>query len=554
MTDGTVPERDALFRDLVELHDAGDVDLFEVMMGPDVSWAWSPDFAARQQLYKGVIPRLSVSAARIMAALETVTDGMWCYVLDEAFLDWCSARSGRVDEVLALFDEGHPVADRFVLAAFVAGLRKDVAKYTTPLVEIVTGVRPGSRHLGTRALAVMPTTDGASIHFALAALKSVVEGTELEAELRAGALSALFEIAARAPEMAVTCVLGLLDLAANNENAALLDACADALARHGQALPAAILEGLVEPLSHLDASRTHVLGAVGIGLYRLLSAAGHEERAFALLERLLVRDDGDAILEKLGSVSHELSNGDVVRLGQIAARWLLSGEIGLCSSVANLVRGANDRELSFDVDFSSMSLTDRQMLFLSRKVVGWLLLQPVAAASLVVSLLRHATEATAEALGEILLDPVLMNYPGSARRYLDLVAPTLSGVAAATITRTLARHDEYLRAIEAVGLVPELHPSERQRRIAYQRESDLMSSARREAEEKSVLSSIVHRFLLLHGVRCISYVRDFGGGTRRLDNKLGTISTEIERAMQWTFDPLGLESTLLGYRLEPLLE
>ena len=57
--------------------------------------------------------------------------------------------------------------------------------------------------------------------------------------------------------------------------------------------------------------------------------------------------------------------------------------------------------------------------------------------------------------------------------------------------------------------------------------------AQREAEGKSVLAHLATRQTMLYGTRAINYVDDPGGGTRRLDNRLKTISYTADNAMGW---------------------
>lgn len=550
VTDTAGPEGEAIFALTAQLHRAGEIDALSALLDPKAAWDWTPEWLARQQILRAVVPRLAASVERMMAAIGAIETPIAQYVLDDAFLSWCAADLGRAGEVIALIDEGAHVADRFVLAALVAGLRASPKDYLATSASTARGERPGGRHVGVRALGLMPLTDDASVACAVHALRSVIEDRDLDRRVRADALSAAIDIAARAPAAPAGQFLELLRLAPGDADPGLLETCAEAFGRHAPRLPVPLLECMREILPKLDRERMQAFDRVDMGLYQLLSGPGGDDQAAAIIEVLVHREDGDAVFERLDSTRHELSNGNDPRLSRVLVRWLLSGEATLCNAAATLVRGVHGRELSLGVDFQELALTDAQASFLARKAIGWFLLQPAAATSLVVSLLRQVTDTGAEPLGDLLFDPLLMNYPGSVRRHLERAAPNMSGAARETVDKTLAKHDAYLRAIEAVGRVPELHQSERNRRIEFQRRNDEFSAARRDAEKQSVLLSLVHKTLLLHGVRTIGYADDFGGGTRRLDNKLGRVSAEMELAMQWTFDPLGLEHTLRAFRLE----
>lgn len=548
--DTAVSEREAIFTLVGQLHGAGEIDALGALLDPGAQWDWTPEWLARQQVLTALVPRLVAPIGRMMTAIGAIEAGMVQHILDDAFLSWCAANLSRAAEVITLVDGGTDVPDRFVLAALVAGLRTSPEHYLGISASMAKGNRPGSRHVGARALGLMLQTEDASVAHAVEALRSVIEDRGLNGQVRADALSAAIEIAVRVPTAPAEQFIALLHRAPDDAGPGLLETCASAFGRYALRLPAPLFACMLEILPKLQPERMQAFDTIDMGLYELLSRPGGDDRALRFIEALVRREDGDSVLERLDSTRHAISNGNDPRLGRVVAHWLLSGEAALCNAAAKLVRGVHGRELSLSVDFYEFSLSDAQASFLARKAIGWFLTQPAAVTSLIVSLLQQVTDAGTEPLGDLLFNPLLMNYPGSVRRHIEAVAPTLSSAARKAIDRTIANHDSYLRAIEAVGKVPELHQSERNRRIEFQRQNDQFSAARRDAEKRSVLLSMVHKTMLLHGVRTIGYVEDFGGGTRRLDNKLGRMSAEMERAMQWTFDPLGLEHTLLMFRLE----
>ena len=527
----------------------GDLDLLAILTEPAANWSWDEHFLTRQRLFTLVIPSIEAPSTRMMDALGGVEDGTWRYFFDEVFLKWCSNKRSRPDEVLAVLDGGGEVPDHFLLGALIAGLRSATAKYVQRCSTMLATRDPSVVPVAAKALAAMPASDDVAVRQAIHALADVVEESGAPSEHRARALEAAFRLAAGSPAIVEPILRKLIDVAAQDADAAILDTFADAFGSHALTLPEDILGTLADTLTGQIAKENRRSGSIDMGLHRMLSGSNRDEAAISLFGRMLLRElDSDGLGR--GSTAYELSNGNPKRLAGLAVRWLLSGEPALCHAVEKLVQGIHVREASLENDFAEIPLTDAQALYLARKAVGWLLLKPVAAASITVSLLRNTETTQAGPLGELLFDPILLNYPGQARKYLERVAPSLSGAGASAVAEALARHDAYLEALRDTGEIPELHPSERHRRIQMEKRRDEMVSIHRDAEGQSVLLSIIHKSLLLHGVRCVSYVRDFDGTDRRLDNKLGTVSTEMERAMQFTFDPLGLEHFLETCRRE----
>lgn len=551
VTGETTCDPEMLYAAVVKTHDLGKIDAVSMLLDPILGAGPMPDYLAVVQTLRGIVPRLSADAIRMMQTISEVKAPSLQHVLDEAFLAWCEGDAKRVAAVVALYEAGQDISDRFLLCALLAGLRIDLCRYAELALRIANGNLRDGRLLGLRALGLMPVTDDTLTGRVLSELAGIVGQAELDASVRAAALSASWDVAVRAPHVPQPRIMNVVEGLTGDDEQMLLEACANVFGRHATALTDDMLDGVSRRLPRLDSQRAHALDMVDMGLYQLLVSRTHEARAVFLLERLLSADSSDAILEKLDSVSHELSNGDPARFGRLTARFLLLGKPAFGRAIASLAQNVHGWDGSLDIDFTTRPLTAEQGLFLARKAVGWLFFRPVTAASVVVSVIQHVAPADAEQLGDLLLDPLLMNYPGSVRRYLDHRAPALSVAAAAVVSQALAKYDAYLAALVAVGPVPELHPSEHDRRIEHQRQADAMIAARREAEKKSVLHSFVHKSLLLHGVRSISHIRNFDGTFRRLDTKLARISAEIEHPMQSTFDPLGLESTLMQFRLEP---
>lgn len=553
---GTGSDQAGVLPLLVRLHDAGEVDAVLALLDPEGDWGWSEDWLARQQVLTAVLPRLSAPTQRMMACIDVISEPTSQHTLNEAFLFWCEADLTRAADVIAVIDEGSTVDDRYLLGALIAGQRADLAKYLNISADMAKGVRPGGHRVGIRALGLLPAPDEGSVVIAVQALRSVLVDCELAASTRADALSAAMDIAARAPEVLQASFVELLALATKDGDPRLLDACAYAFGLHASRLATPVMAAMTGMLHRLDAGRKVALGNVGMGVYRLLQLPDGAEQAVGVLEPLLRRADGAEIFEHFQSVRHELCNQNPVRFSWVVVRWLMSGETALCAAAGSLVQEVHGQNVSLALPPGQQPLSDRQALFLARKAIGWFFIRPAAAVSLSLSLLGQVTASGAVPLAGLLYDPLLMNYPGSVKEHLQSALPNLSDIPRKAVESVLARHDAYLCGIEAAGLIPELRQSERNRRIEWQRQDDGFQAARKAAESRSIIRSIVHTSLLLHGRRSVSYVDDLAQGSapRRIDSQFGRMSVEMEHPLQWTFDPLGVEATLTTYRTEQPLE
>ncbi len=245
--------------------------------------------------------------------------------------------------------------------------------------------------------------------------------------------------------------------------------------------------------------------------------------------------EGTLTIEQFNSTSHKLNADDPQRVYELVVRWLLSGSIALANNTGRFVRA--DKERAFNTSVQSLGLSPGQQLFLCRKAIGFLYIHPVACCSVLVSVIRAADEDVKAHIEQLLFDPILLSYGGGARDYLASLPPT--DAAYDTVQNALARFGEFHSAIDAIGSIKELHPSERQLVTAHQRSHDQMREAHKEAEKQSIIRKLVHHSTILHGKRTLTYVVDPGGQKRAVAMDLQKHSAYIELPHLEKLDPVG---------------
>jgi hypothetical protein len=170
--------------------------------------------------------------------------------------------------------------------------------------------------------------------------------------------------------------------------------------------------------------------------------------------------------------------------------------------------------------------------------------------SLLTSLLRTASMAAAIKVEELLIDPVLRNYERASREYLVSVADDANDSAAVMARRVLDAHDIYLEGLNAPGRVPELHPSEHERQLEWERRTDSMSDAMRKARKDSIFTQIATESMMLYGNRAVSWIGLPGEKPHRIETQLGSVSTSFEMPRVDIVDPIGLQLMLLTFQSE----
>jgi len=281
-----------------------------------------------------------------------------------------------------------------------------------------------------------------------------------------------------------------------------------------------------------------------------LLTRGQKQDALISLEALLRRSRAHDLLDALSSTKHFLARQDISFLPTVICRWLLTGDRKLCAAARHLLTSTGNQKFIFDFDPGNRDWPDGRTLYLAHKAIGWLMPHATTPPSFLVCLLRGASMDAGKELGELLFDPLLVNYPLATREYLEAVCQNLPAEAKARVEGVLARDDLYKQGIKDVGFVAELQPNDRRRWIEAERQAEKWAEARSKAEGKSVLLQMVTHQTLLYGTRAIDYVDDPGGGTRRLENQLKTFSYTADNAMGWVYDPVGLDFLLRLFRAE----
>jgi len=253
------------------------------------------------------------------------------------------------------------------------------------------------------------------------------------------------------------------------------------------------------------------------------------------------------------AVSEILSNK--VLSSKILTRWFLKGDQVLCEAVHAIVGTYHGNGLLLEIDVTELNPSDSgHILFIARKVIGYLFIQPITVASVLISLIRNATDdKVLKELGALLFDPLLLNYTGKARDYIIKQSGSESGKVKETIDNALKEIDTYLENLRSVGQLPAfLYPSEAQREAYNRHFSQLMAESWKAAEAKSVFLNLFPKSVLLYGKKSISYVYGSDGQPHRQEIPLQSHGSEIEFARMQTLDPVGMDYMLRVFRNEQL--
>jgi hypothetical protein len=213
-------------------------------------------------------------------------------------------------------------------------------------------------------------------------------------------------------------------------------------------------------------------------------------------------------------------------------------------------------EIPLCVDLEELHpVTDIRIVFCARKVIGYLFMRPVSAASLVLSLLEHIDDKEAQVeLESLLFDPLMLNYSGAVRKYLLEQMSTRLESVRSSIKRAIDALERYIEDLRSVPELPALHPSQSQKAAQQLHFSAQMTKAYEQAQQQSVLLSLVTKSVILYGNRSIHYITSPDGESHRQELQMASHGSEFEVPRQSVVDPGGLDMMLRIFRNEKVVQ
>jgi hypothetical protein len=448
----------------------------------------------------------------VLAAIQTAPASLAILLPVTAAAGFSSDRAGFIDQLIRLSSSQDEVLQRMAIAAFA----------NVPL-------ETGETEVPAKVMATLE---------ALAA-KSAQEGTV------AAILSATVSISLKgAPNLPRLIEITRLCLEKGGQWA--LGVAAESFATNADKLPLCVLEVLSTQLKARAQSDEGILSCVDMGVSTLLES---DRRVLAvdLLEALLMR-----LREKISIKDFSTSQGVIaasVNLRSFAVtRWLNTGEHPLCEAAASVLQHPGKMTDDTEADLSQIAIADVGALtFLARKTVSYLFFTPVAAASIIISLMRVGA---IEPLKQLLLYPLLLNYTGSVCELLQSRLTTETSDVADALRECLEAINAYLAALEPASKLKELRVGEEQRAIFNKLLSENMSKSFESATAQMPLLGMIKRQVVLYGRGSVQHVLHADGSTHRADMMFKTKGTEFMFPRMSHIDELGLNILMTAFRAE----
>lgn len=487
-----------------------------------------------QRFVEHSMPGLAMDCESMLAFIVAMAqagegDGFAFYLLN-GLSKWCDGETGRPFAMLQLMRDDAALRDLMRPVIF-AGLRINRVRFLPILGSMIEGDACEDRILAADIAHHFDGFTPADLGLIVPLLQTMQSRGQDDAA--SSALQALFAIAMRDPAHA-DIGIEALEAASPRNSPYLREGVARTamfdIAKATDALAAAALRFLSDTESDEAAAidaLDHVLS------HDLKGRLGAERRV--LLDMLI--DEGGVLLAQLDGVARGLLTGDAAELSATVRRWLTSDTPHHVMAVVQLCSGFTEESPHFDIDFTGASSPDAAVAV--RRACAQLLGHPLSVASILVSALRTGPARVHPLVEALLFEPLLVNYWNSPREYLEGIVAAEPARIANPVRRALARLDDYIAAVEAVGDLPELHPSPHRRFLAETKRHEEQIDINRDAMRGSVFADIIPTALMLYGDAAVFDMHLSADDVRRQETEMQVHEYSHELPRLAVLDPFG---------------
>jgi hypothetical protein len=527
----------------VALHNGGTLDLLSVSTQESLSAVTTLTYYQCAHALCRLIPHLESDFTSILETIDHLvevagSDGGGHFP-NSALFAWFERNMQAAENAVQAAREGQPLPVKYV--AFALHAIQDAATARRMAHDFSDERRRGA----LIALSRINDDGEGGYEDSLALLGALLDEAEDE-DLRALVLSVAADLLCKGSDVVKALTVGVIRRACDSGGPTVRRSAAFALRQAMQAKSPIAVDALLTLLASTTSEEQGTIQVVDGALFQLWNA-GDWAKASSLMAALLIANKEQLSLANFQCMTSHLSsfNDDAVRW---AITWLLSGEAVLGRAVMDQFERISESEgRPLTVPAGFLPERDVDMAYLARKVVGWLFMKPVTAASLLVSFMRSCGDATADGIAG-LLGSILLTCYGSVRDYLGPLAQDER--VGLSIAAQLAINQIYLDGLRSVPELPELRPSEAQVSIQNERRATHARQVTKEARKHSVLLSMVKTSRILHGGGMISTIYEPDGKRRRVETPFYTVGTSVEIPKLEIADPIGFDEVLTMFRVE----
>ena len=543
--------REAIFRTLVSLHNDNKIDVLAEFHKLSNSFG-DINFYSIRHIFEEILPELNVNVTIAVSCIkhfvQEAEGDTFARSIFNAFTRYCVVDTSRCEEVLAIsFDDDWL---DFIRCAIIAGAIKELDKY----LDVAIGfIKNNSQKLRIVAISTVGKINYDSnqeqIQKAFSALE-VVTLLELDEQLRSALLKPAYDLYLQDSSLEQQFVNLVTAILSSNDDQ-VIHSASDLFRFEDHGLLEPFLDVLLKSLEYVNVDNKGTLENISDGLAELIKTP-HQEKAFDLLEVLLVNNQDKLSLKDFSHFSHRILHEEKI-CNKAVTRWLMSKKIPLCKAAMELVNQAHNEDVELSIDKSILLKNDQyDYIFITRKSIGWFSMKPVSSISFILSFLDDVNKDEAKEIQSMIFEFLLLNYSGKVRKYIEDVVSSQSNKVQKTLNQLLDDLKTYQLALKETWTLQELSPSQAHRESYGRLHNRQMSKAYKKAEKNSIMRQIATKVVLLYGRGSIHYMNNLDDSEQgtRIETPLQSLETSVEVARLGNIDPHSYDYWMRVFRVE----
>lgn len=544
----THQDRENLAKEIAALHNTGKFDAL-IEFGKINHSDDTYDFYTIQRVFGEVLPLIDVPVQSVINSIMQINnEGAMSF----AFAQYCKVDKKRPEEALSIALSNPHDLYNFITPAIIAGCTLELSKFVNIAINLCQHSEIIIRIKTITALGEIDYKENKEvIVLILGVIKQNIALTQDDEMLTVTIFRSLFSLY-KNKQLLEEEVLELLEKILNTNFNQIHRTASEFLWLHHESMSTTIIDIFLSVLINATPEDTETINNIDQALSDLFKR-GFLNQTIDFLETILLENPKLSI-EKFDSIIHEILQNNDNMLNSLITRWFLSKKIrfGRCASDLIRVHGGEDYILSADLE-QITQLPTEVYSFLAKKACGWFFINPISAASFIISLIDSAPDDEVQAMEQLLFNPLLISYSGNLKEYIDDISTKSSKKIQKVLSDVLIEVENYHVGLEYASKIAELRPSQTHRETYYRHHRQLMDETYK-STPKGFFTQLFKPTILLYGNRSIHYIHHGKSGEKtRQEVPLQSISHSIELPSLEYLNPHGLDEMLRSFRLEGCL-
>lgn len=538
---------------LTELHNSGEIDLVVSMQNVSKTQIRDHDFWQLQSLFSELIPNLETQANALMEGVMCLVEkggqDLMANQPNAAFREWLKRRPDDTRRLLEKAQQTDAPSLKLLTFVLEAGVTQDFQTFFNAAINFLSSEHVEDRLAAVTALSRIDlSSEEQNYERCLDALLSHAAKAADIQEV-AQTIGAILDVHAQRPENECERIVATIEQLSRQPTPDLHYMMARSLGHDASKFSDALKVAIIKALETADPSFKGVIDQIDFAFSQCINVETRVAIADCL-ETLLAHPDSPLNFDDLDGLNHSLGDSHSDDLAWLVIHWLRNGSHQARLCLPSLFRRFSEDGFALNLSLADFKFSDQELVFVSKKALGYLLLQPSTAASILISCLRAArSENAATEISDLLFDPLMINFSGQAREVV-LAQFKAKGTNNKFLKQALDAHENYLDGLRKTTKVPELRPSASARQVQAERRRQLSAQIFKDAEKHSVLLGLVTRQTLLHGTGSVYYIRAADGSLKRSETHLASHGTSFEFPRFEAINPVYLQNIIFQFRNE----